>query len=151
MMVIKQPHSSSFIDMQRNNERGTRQSAQAGVTLLELMVVTAIVGILATQAVRNYTYEQKKVRRTEVKLALDAVRDAQRIHYLEHGHYAGTFDDLPFLVDGAVELSPTEMKSRRFTYTISQPRGAASYQVTSVGQLDSDPFPDIHLLDVDHP
>ncbi|MDY7538772.1 prepilin-type N-terminal cleavage/methylation domain-containing protein [Undibacterium sp. RTI2.2] len=51
------------------------QRAQAGFTLIELMIVVAIIGILAAIALPAYQTYLKKSRFTEVVLATGAVKD----------------------------------------------------------------------------
>lgn len=126
-------------------------STQSGFTLLEVMVVVAVLGILATQAVYNANVQQKKARRTEVILGLDALRDAQRVYHSDRGHYAATFDELTFDIDGSYRISPTLLRGRRYTYALSQPWGENSYYVVATGQIDNDAFPDTVILEAGRP
>ena len=118
-----------------------RTSKQTGFTLVEILFITAIMGILVARASYSATVEQKRAKRTEVIYGLDALEDAQRLYYEEYNRYADNFESLTFAIDGAVMLSPTTLRARRYTYSISQPWGEESYFVTATGQLDSDPFP----------
>lgn len=127
--------------------RKSVHKGQDGFTLLELMTVVAVVGVLAAQATISASVEQKRAKRTEVTLGLDAIDDAQRVFRLEHGRYASNFEELTFTVDGAVLLSPNALKARRYTYVLAQPWGAKSFYVTATGQIDSDEFPDVWVLE----
>ena len=111
------------------------------------MAVAAVLGILAMQASYSATVEQKRAKRTEVIYGLDSLDTAQRLYFEEYGRYAGNFEELTFSIDGAVLLSPTTLQGRRYTYTLSQPWGDQSYHVAATGQIDSDPFPDIRILE----
>lgn len=128
-----------------------RSSRQAGFTLLEVMVVLLVIGILAAQASYSSSLAEKKAKRAEVVVGLDALEDAQRLFFEEYGRFAATFEELSFQIDGAVLLSPTTLKARRYTYVLSQPWGPQSYYVTGTGQLDSDPFPDVMVLESGRP
>lgn len=128
-----------------------RRSTQSGFTLLEIMCVTAVVGILATQAVFNATVQQKKAKRTEVTLGLAALEQAQTAYYLEYRRYAATFDELAFDIDGSYRVSPTTLRAMRYTYVLSQPWGEKSYYVVATGQIDGDDFPDVHILEAGRP
>lgn len=120
---------------------------QAGFTLVEILFITAVMGILVARASYSASVEQKRAKRAEVIYGLEALEDAQRLFYEEYGRFAGTFEELTFTIDGAVMLSPTTLKARRYTYSLSQPWGDESYFVTATGQLDSDGFPDVRVLE----
>jgi type IV pilus assembly protein PilA len=63
----------------------SRMSSQAGFTLVELMVVVAIIGVLATLAVPQYQRFTAKSRQSEVKIALGAARSALESFRPENG------------------------------------------------------------------
>lgn len=128
-----------------------RSSKQAGFTLVEILFITAIMGILVARASYSATVEQKRAKRTEVVYGLEALEDAQRLYFEEYGRYAGTFEEMTFAIDGAVMLSPTTLRARRYTYSLAQPWGDESYFVTATGQLDSDAFPDVRVLEAGRP
>ncbi len=56
--------------------KNTIQKAQAGFTLIELMIVVAIIGILASVALPAYQNYTKKAKFTEVVLATNAAKIA---------------------------------------------------------------------------
>jgi type II secretory pathway pseudopilin PulG len=114
---------------------------------MEIMVVVAVIGILATQASYQAFKQGKMARRVEVTLGLDAVRDTQRAYYLANGRFAATFEQLTFSIEGAQLLSPTHLDAGRYKYTIAQPWGEKSYYVVAIGDLDGDAFPDVHVLE----
>ena len=62
-----------------------------GFTLIELMIVVAIIGILAAIAIPNFLRFQAKSRTSEAKTNLKAVYIAQNTFYGEFGVY-GDFD-----------------------------------------------------------
>ena len=72
-----------------------RSNAQAGFTLLELMVVVAIIGILAVIAIPNFLSYQARSRRSEAYMNLAAVARLQTAYLAERGEYfeAGTWPD----------------------------------------------------------
>lgn len=66
---------------------------QAGLTLIELMVVVAIVGILASVAVYMYTRNIARARASEVPAIFGELRIKQEQHNLETGNYLSTGAD----------------------------------------------------------
>lgn len=62
-------------------------TSNQGFTLVELMIVVAIVGILASVAVPNYMKYQSKARQTEAKIALAAVYTSEKSSYAENSSY----------------------------------------------------------------
>lgn len=67
-----------------------------GFTLIELMVVVAIIAILAAIAVPGYQWAAMKGRRAEGKAYLSALVNAQERYYSLHAGYATTLADLGF-------------------------------------------------------
>ncbi|HSF67536.1 MAG TPA: prepilin-type N-terminal cleavage/methylation domain-containing protein [Nitrospiraceae bacterium] len=63
---------------------------QEGFTLIELMIVVAIIGILAAIAIPNFLQYQMKSRQSEAKTNLGAIRTSQLSFQAERGCYIGT-------------------------------------------------------------
>jgi len=59
-----------------------------GFTLIELMIVVAIIGILAAIAIPNFLRFQAKSRTSEGKTNLKAIHIAQGSYYGEHNNYS---------------------------------------------------------------
>lgn len=67
---------------------------QAGFTMIELMVVVAIVGILATLAIPSFRQSVVKAREAALKEDLFVMRDLLDKHYADHGVWPATLHDL---------------------------------------------------------
>ena len=85
--------------------------SKKGFTLIELMIVVAIIGILAAIAIPNFLRFQAKSRQSEAKTNLGGIFTAQTSYFAEHN----TFADL-----GAVSWAPVGT-SVRYRYTLGVP------------------------------
>jgi type IV pilus assembly protein PilE len=63
-----------------------------GFTLIELMIVVAIVGIIAGIAVPAYQDSISKSRRRDAEGALQGLANAMERHFTEHNSYLGAAD-----------------------------------------------------------
>jgi type IV pilus assembly protein PilA len=63
---------------------------QHGLTLIELMIVVAIIGILAAIAIPNFLKFQCKAKQSEAKTALGAIYKVQLAYTGEYGSYLNT-------------------------------------------------------------
>lgn len=68
------------------------KSRNKGVTLIELVVVIAVIGILASIAVPSYREYVRRANRSEARAALLALATAQEKYYLECNSYTATLD-----------------------------------------------------------
>jgi len=85
------------------------QKLNQGFTLVELMVVVAIIGILSAVAVPNFKKYQAKSKTSEAKLQLAAIYSAQVAHYSDYDTYGTCLKDMGF--------DPSEESSERY-YTV---------------------------------
>ena len=73
-----------------------KKIAVKGFTLIELMIVVAIIGLLAALAIPNFIKFQAKARQTEAKSSLKAVFTAQKAYYGDKQTYYDVFSVIGF-------------------------------------------------------
>jgi type IV pilus assembly protein PilE len=113
-----------------------RNKNESGFTLIELMIVVAIVGILAAIAMPSYSAFLKKSKTTEAKTTLGTLATMEEAYRAEHDTYATVTFDLGFSNTGTTYFVPP---------TISATQNAFTAQVQ--GNLDLDPDLDIWIID----
>lgn len=85
-----------------NNYKSKRLSSlrsKEGFTLVELMIVVAIVGILAAVAIPNYLKYQARARQSEAKIALASVFTAEKSAFAEYGSYHSCLPHIGYTPD----------------------------------------------------
>jgi Tfp pilus assembly protein PilE len=111
--------------------------------LIDVMIITVIISVLATMAVNRYQLFVARAKRPEAVMAFRAIAAAQREHLVTRGKYAGTFDALGFRVEGGTRISPTEVQGRRYNFRLIQDAGPRSWFCVASGDIDGDAFKDI--------
>ena len=91
-----------------------------GFTLIELMIVVAIIGILAAIAIPNFLTYQCKAKQSEAKSNLGNIRTMQEAYYAEHDSYASTMSGVGFSVKNT--------SSARYDYTTT---GGTTFTATA--------------------
>jgi len=72
-----------------------RCQIQRGFTLLELMIVVAIIGLLASIAVPSLTGYIKKARSTEARMHVEKIYNGARLYWMEPHSLPGVVGSLP--------------------------------------------------------
>jgi len=80
-----------------------------GFTLIELMIVVAIIGILAAIAIPNFMSYQCKAKQSEAKSALGQIKVMQEAYRAEHDTYGSDLTNIGFSI----------AEDARYDYSIS--------------------------------
>lgn len=120
-------------------------SKQAGVTLLELMIVVAIVAIISAFAYPSYQRYVVNTKRTAATATLLQIADRQQQFFMDNKRYAAALTDLGFGADPlfvADDGRPVAAGDANAVYTLSLANiSATTYTALAAplgGQLERD-------------
>jgi len=126
-----------------------------GFTLIELMIVVAIIGILAAIAIPNFLRFQLKAKSSEGKTNLAAIRTAEQSYYSEFGFFVsadaspaepgfnmkvGFVNTMP-AGEGFDRLGWSPEGSVFFNYGVAAPSPGDSYTASAGADIDNDATP----------
>ena len=110
------------------------KKSMKGFTLIELMIVVAIIGILAAIAIPNFLNYQCKAKQSEAKQLVKTLATGLESYMAEEDVYTTTVDNLDVTVG-----------TNRYTPSIVASTTGRTYTITATGTLSGET--DIWTLD----
>ncbi len=108
-----------------------------GFTLIELMIVVAIIGILAAIAIPNFMRYQAKSKQSEAKGNLGSIYTSEITYNAENDAYTGTITALDW----------TSAGTTRYTYSLLATTPTTGFTATATADLDADATIDTWTID----
>jgi type IV pilus assembly protein PilA len=106
-----------------------------GFSLIEIVVVVAAIGILASLALSSYMHFRKKAIVTEARATLKNIYDLEFHYQSENDTYTTSLDDLGFQMVGRA----------RYSYIVVD-ADSSGFTARATSNLDSDPDLDIWIV-----
>lgn len=118
-----------------------------GFTLIELMIVVAIIAFLAMIAVPNFMKYVSKAKRSEVYLNLGAIYMAEKAYWAENGTYSSSLKDLGWSPDGETNYTYGFPGVQDVNYKIGKLK-APAFEL-GIAKADKDSFIAAAVADID--
>jgi len=131
-----------------------RVKGEQGFTLIELMIVVAIIGILAAIAIPNFMTYQAKARQSEAKVGLGGIFTTATSYFAENGSFTATSSALgyapagspkySFLYNGTINTGATSTQCPAGSWVNGSPStpvptgSATGFTAGAIGNIDGD-------------
>ena len=125
--------------MENNTSKIIKASARRGMTLIEILVVVAILGMLATAVTVAVLDQFEDAKGERARMDIAAVTQGLSAYYIKMGKYPTTGDGLSSLVSppkGSPLLSelPTDPWENEYNYSYPGTRNAKGFDLWSSGK-----------------
>jgi len=111
--------------------RGRTQRRQRGLTLVELMVVVAVMIILASLVYPMYSNLVRKARRSEARVALNSLAMAEQRYFTVNGRFATTAQLGTTYTDVVSEMSDRDGNGSPDYYSIAVVPTTTTFTITA--------------------
>jgi type IV pilus assembly protein PilA len=123
-----------------------RIKSEKGFTLIELMIVVAIIGILAAVAIPNFLRYQAKSMQSEARVLLSGIYTSQTAYFAENNSYADWDADFSAYVTGTPvagyvtinQIGFEPASAPRYFQVLSTVFAANTFTTSTSANLDSD-------------
>jgi len=129
------------------------RNRNAGFTLIELMIVVAIIGVLVAIAVPSFLRYQLRAKRSEAYANLEAIATAETSYFAANGLFWNTGASVPgpvpisskrpWTLAADTAFSPIGFRPEGnvyFDYDVNTACGASCFTATAYGDVDGDGF-----------
>ena len=132
-----------------------------GFTLIELMIVVAIIAFLAMVSIPSFKRFLAKAKRTEAYMNLNALATEQKVYWAEHGTYSNDLKAIGWKPEGEIQYTYGFPGSEGKNYKVGKLQTPASYLaqakagkdtfiIVAAGDIDGDGEPDVITIDQDN-
>ena len=123
----------------KDTRRSVRRAARRGMTLIEIFVVVAILGMLATAVTVAVLDQFEDAKNERARMDLAAITQGLSAYYIKMGKYPTTGDGLSSLVNppkGAPQLRelPKDPWDNEYNYAQPGTRNARGFDLWSSGR-----------------